>query len=87
MKSTLVLWGIPFFFPKALQIFVGTVEDSVFQLLVYEHCIFCAFYDLNCKYGTEGCSVQVSVLCAHPLSKRKMQGTCSNELKDVEHTL
>lgn len=76
-----------FFFPKALQIFIGTVENSVFQVIAYEHYVFCAFHDLNCVYGTEGCSVQVSVLCAHPLSKREMQGKYSNELKDVEHTL
>lgn len=84
-----VLWfcGVSRFFSPKLCKFLLVLLRTVFQLLVYEHYIFCAFYDLNCKYGTEGCSVQVSVLCAHPLSKRKMQGTCSNELKDVEHTL
>lgn len=79
--------GYPIFFLKALQVFIGMVENSVFQLILYRHYVFCVFHDLNCMYGREGCSVQVSVLCAHSLSKREMQGTCSNELKNVEHTL
>lgn len=80
--------GYPFyFFSKALQIFIGSVESSVFQLTVHEYYEFCAFHDLKCMSGTEGCSVLVSLLCAHPWSKREMQGTRSNKLKDVEHTL
>lgn len=42
-KSILVLWYI-LFFPKALQIFIGAVENSVFQLIVYDH--FCMLYTI-----------------------------------------
>ena len=87
MKSTLDLQGV-LFFPKTFQIFIGTIDNSVFSTIsiVSEHYVFCALHDLNSMHGKEGCPLQASAY-VHSFNKREMQGTCSNELKDVEHTL
>lgn len=51
MKSTLDLQAVLFFL-KSFQIFIGTIENSVFSTIsiVSERYVFCALHGLNCMY-------------------------------------